>query len=239
MSAIIGDLQAGKLVMGQNGRKLQWGKVLFAAAATTAALPLQMHQVECLFISPTAAPAAAVRSVQSQLGSVSATTSFLLVVPATGVISAAKLVEAAAVTADNTNYWSVGLVNKTQTLTAIDSTTAANTTKATGGSSLVGYAPLSLTLSGTAANLAVTAGDVLEVTITKTASATTLTETLFYIEVTPTAPADEVPYCADLNSSTSGTATVGAAGTVTLTRAGQRANSDAVYSYLAIGRGGM
>lgn len=85
-------------------------------------------------------------------------TDLLVVVPFTGVITAAYFTGEDALTADDTNYVTFSITNKTTGAgsTAILAASDANTTKATGGSSLAAYTRRALTLHGTAANLVVT-----------------------------------------------------------------------------------
>lgn len=92
----------------------------------------------------------------------------LLMAPCAGTITAIKFVSASALTKNDTNYISFGVVNKqggAGAVTVVDSTAAANTTKATGGNSLVAYTPLGLTLT---ANITVAANDVLALSATVT-----------------------------------------------------------------------
>ncbi len=82
----------------------------------------------------------------------------LILAPCTGIINAVRFVAKDALATNDTNNIAFGLLNKTQTLTIVDSANAANTTKATGGSALAAYTARVLTLT---ANIAVTANDVL------------------------------------------------------------------------------
>jgi hypothetical protein len=108
---------------------------------------------------------------------VPATTSFSAIVPnVAGSVSKISFVTKTAVSANDTDYWTFSVLNKTRTKTMVDGTAAANSTKATGGSAMVAYTKRDLTLSGTADDLVVAAGDVLEITITKAASATTMVQ---------------------------------------------------------------
>ena len=85
-------------------------------------------------------------------------TDLLVVVPFTGVITAAYVTVEDALATDDTNYIIFSITNKTTGAgsTAILAATDANTTKATGGSALAAYTRRALTLNGTAANLVVT-----------------------------------------------------------------------------------
>lgn len=121
--------------------------------------------------------AANTRNKEVQIGAVAATTVVLTTAPVTGTLIGASIVDSTAITASDTNYWTVAIVNLgasnagTQAMLA---NTAANTTKATGGSSMGANTPFAQALAST--SLAVTKGDVLQITLTKTAAATSLTE---------------------------------------------------------------
>lgn len=45
-----GDVQLGAVDMGQNGRKFAWGSFAFVATAATADIPVQLTQIEAIFI---------------------------------------------------------------------------------------------------------------------------------------------------------------------------------------------
>jgi hypothetical protein len=129
---------------------------------------------------------AATREVTRSIAALSATASFLpIIAPVTGVVSAASLLPDTAVSASDTNYWTFTIVNLGQAnagTQAILAATAPNTTKATGGTAMAVNVPFPLALAGT--TLAVTKGDVLVITATKTASATTIANLHAYIDFT-------------------------------------------------------
>jgi hypothetical protein len=109
---------------------------------------------------------------QSEVASTSAFS--VLVPPGAATLRAVKLSAKTTIATSDTNYWTFALTNKGAAgdgTTPMLAATDANTTKATGGSALTGYVARSLTLHGTAGNLAVTPGHVLELTMTKTAAA--------------------------------------------------------------------
>lgn len=112
---------------------------------------------------------------QIALGALSATAAFNLFAPRTGNITGVIFASATTVAANDTNYWTFGLVNKTQTLTPVDNTNNANSTKATGGSGVTAYTGRALTVAA-AGQLGVNANDILELTITKVSAATTMNE---------------------------------------------------------------
>jgi hypothetical protein len=90
------------------------------------------------------------------------------VAPRTGYLVAANFVGEDTLTAHDTNYVTFAVTNRIlgSGSTAMLAATDANTTKATGGSTWTAKTARSATVHGTAANLRVNAGDVIEVTIT-------------------------------------------------------------------------
>ena len=124
------------------------------------------------------------RAIIVPLGTVSVTTSQVaFVAPTAGSLNAAKIVTKEAVAADDSKYW-------TFTLTNLGAAGAGNgkivemTTKATDGTGLEAYTPLSLgTLDETDKVLA--AGDVVLFTATVTGSATNLAEAALMLEFLP------------------------------------------------------
>jgi hypothetical protein len=122
--------------------------------------------------------AGATKEVVSQLGTISATGDFYVPLPnVAGTIVGARLVTATAVATDNTNYWQISAINLgtagSGTTDVLD-TSAANSTKTTGGSAMVAGARRTLTLHGTGANLITAATDILKLTFTKNGTATTM-----------------------------------------------------------------
>lgn len=87
-------------------------------------------------------------------------------------ITSFKLAVRTSVTADDTNYWEINLINEADdgsgTDDLIDNTSDVNTTKATGGSGLTADVLRDFALAS--ANVNLTAGDVLRLNLTKTAS---------------------------------------------------------------------
>lgn len=132
--------------------------------------------------------AAATKRAGKGFGTVSATTSQIIIAPPNaGVLTAARLVGATSVTANDTNYWTYAIANKSNSNAAMLDATALNTTKATGGSAMTAYTLRNLTLSGTGGNLIVAANDILEVTITGTGSPTAMNEVAMELEFSFTA----------------------------------------------------
>ena len=105
------------------------------------------------------------------LGTLTATTTYLLQAPCTGILAAATLLCPTALAASNTNYWTALITNLGAAgagTTAMLAATAANTTQSTGGFSLVANVPHALTLSGVGGATAVNDGDVLSITLIAT-----------------------------------------------------------------------
>lgn len=119
-------------------------------------------------------------NIVQNLGTLSATTSPLKIVavmPRKGTITGLDLIVNTAITANDTNYWTFALTNKSTDgtgTTVLLAATDANTTKATGGTGLTAYDTTALTLSATTANLNFNAGDTIVLTATKAASAANL-----------------------------------------------------------------
>lgn len=111
--------------------------------------------------------------ITANIGTVATTgaTSATIIVRKSGTIVGANFSCVEALAADDTNYITFSALNKLQTgagTTALLAATDPNTTKLTGGAALAAHVPRSLTIHGTAANLAVTEGDRLICTATVT-----------------------------------------------------------------------
>ena len=94
-----------------------------------------------------------------------------VIAPVTGRLTRAWLVGTTALAANDSNYITIAIRNYGQAgagNTAMLAATDANTSKSTGGSAIAARTPRALTLHGTAANLAVTRGDLLSFTVTVT-----------------------------------------------------------------------
>lgn len=99
------------------------------------------------------------------------TSDMYLTAPVTGTLTGIDFTSLDGLTANDTNYITFTAVNLGQSgvgTTAMLAVSDANTTKATGGTTITALAKRSLTLHGTAGNLAVTKGDVIRVTATAT-----------------------------------------------------------------------
>jgi hypothetical protein len=123
--------------------------------------------------------AAAVKSSEKDLGTVSATASWLIRSPGVAaVLAGARFGNSTAFATSDTDYWTFSLVNKGPAgggATAMLDASAANTTKTTGGSALTANVARGLVLHGTAGNLVTAANDLLLLTVTKTGAPANLT----------------------------------------------------------------
>lgn len=99
----------------------------------------------------------------------SGTNPAFITAPVSGVLTAASFAGVDALAAHDTNYITFAITNLGQAgsgTAAMLAATDANTTKATGGSALVANSRRNLTLTATAADLAVVKGDRIRVTAT-------------------------------------------------------------------------
>lgn len=104
------------------------------------------------------------------------TLEFLIIMPFTSTISSVRVAFKDALAANDTNFVTFRLINKTTADSDVIAATDANATKLTGGTALVAYAVRTLTLAN-AAGVAVAAQDLLAVRITGTGTlANALTE---------------------------------------------------------------
>jgi hypothetical protein len=169
------------------GRLPLWTIVTGGSTITTVTNSKPLLVLPKLTTGAQLATAAKTKEIAIALGSISATASWCIVMPnVVGVITGVRFACATDVAANDTDYWTFGLVNKgpagTGTTKVVDSTAAANSTKATGGTAISDYVKRSLTID--AANDDTAAGDVLELTITKAASATTMAQGTLLVELT-------------------------------------------------------
>lgn len=117
------------------------------------------------------------KSINIVLGSVSATTSqILFTAPTNCVLTNFDMVTKDDITANDTNYWTIALTNKGSDGSGSD-TIASLTTEATGGQGFTGYDTWNIG-SLDSAYTTFTKGDVVLLTLTKTASATAFAEAL-------------------------------------------------------------
>ncbi len=115
---------------------------------------------------------------------------FPFIAAATGTVTNVKFQGKDTLATSNSNYVTFTLTNKGQAgagTTVMLAATDANTSKATGGTAITAYVPRNLTLTSTAADLAVTSGDLLILTVTATGTlANTITNATAALAVVPT-----------------------------------------------------
>lgn len=214
------------------GCMIERGTFAFTTTSTTYAMPTVLQWVNEVFVTAHGTTNTSTEQVGISLGTVSASVAAADVIcPHTGTISAAYILSASTENAtDDTDYWSIGCVNMTATLTPVNIATAANTSKSTGGAAITADTKRSLTL-GAANQLVVTAGDVMQWTFTKSASGANLTHLQAYLVITLTGT-DETVVWAD--ATTNGERAT--SGTLNFSRTGQNVTSGLVCSYIAFGR---
>lgn len=120
-------------------------------------------------------------SVIPTIPTAAGTLELLVIVPFAGTITSARVAFKDALTANDTNFVTFRLINKTTADSDVIAATDANTTKATGGAALAAYTTRTLTLA-TAAGVAVAKLDVLALRITGAGTlGNTLTEGTFQL----------------------------------------------------------
>lgn len=132
------------------------------------------------------------REVAVRVGTLSATSSAQIPLPSiAGTVSRVSVMVDTTVTQSDTDYWTFGVINKgaagSGSTVVVNSATAANSTKSTGGAALTNFVQSDLTLTGTTADLDVTAKNVLNLTATKAGSAANLVGLTVIVEMTFTA----------------------------------------------------
>lgn len=122
------------------------------------------------------------QSKTTSAGAVSATTTKQMFrAVRSGTLKSVFVSTPTAITANDTDYWAFTVVNKGNAgsgTTDMILATDVNTTKATGGSGITASVPKSLTVHTTPANLNFSAGDLIVITMTKAASATTMADVI-------------------------------------------------------------
>lgn len=222
---------------GQNGYVEVEGFAQFSTTDATGELPVPFQNLIDISVDAIGSIAPSLSAETYNLTTLSATASITLVLPKKGVIQSVSLVGATGVTVSDTNFWAFGLVNKTQTLTPVDSTNALNTTKATGGAALTAYTLANFTI-GAAAALAVNANDVFEFTATKNSAATTINEPSLIVAYS-TPGSDEKVYVSPSNLSTllsDGLLPRPSNSTVTINRTGAAPTSGLIFRFRIRGR---
>jgi hypothetical protein len=191
-------------------------------------------------LSATLTPIKPSTSVQTAgMGTVAVTAYIDIVLPRIrGSISAIKVTPASTVAVNDTNYWTVGAVNRGTdgdgTAVVVDATAAANSTKATSGAAFTAATKRTMTLTSTSADLVVTEGQTIRITLTKAAAATTLGAVTVEITVTGSAlGTDEILYLDELVDN--GQITVPSTGKITVARTGASPSTDLPFSFSVIG----
>lgn len=217
-------------VAGQNGYLEFDGIAQFAGTETTNELECDLSVVtELGELMPIGSAAGKTNQEQIPLGALSATAAFTFLAPAAGVITGVNFLTATADAAAATNYWSFGLVNKTQTLTPVNSATTANTTN-TGGSSITAYSPLALTLAASV-QLVCNANDVYEFTATKTGAPSTLNESLLAVTFALANGSDESLWYPESSQIVGGRYLRPSKGTITINRSSQNPTSQLMFFF--------
>lgn len=192
------------------------GVASFPTTDLTCTLPVVgLTKIRRIVVSSLGAPSTTNTAyLQTSPGLVSASAKFNQIATMAGSISAIDFTVSTTVATDATNIWTVGVLNKTATLTPADIADATNSNTTTTGAVFTAATPRALTL-GVAAQLVVAVGDVLEWTFTKASSAANLVGLLLRTSVAETgAFARETVYAPLPNSSgffdiTSGAITIG------------------------------
>jgi hypothetical protein len=186
MALTIKKLSPAKTIMtgGQSCYCEQHGIIQFNGTDMTGELPVQLSQIEAIELCPLLSYTETTTAVRRP--TINATTAYSLVLPdVAGDVSAIRVTSSAGAAAHDTNYWTIGVINASNSNAVIaDGTEAANSTKATGGRALVAGVALALALTETAADLAVDAEDTLTVTFTKAASAPALGVLTIEVDIT-------------------------------------------------------
>lgn len=225
--------------VGQRGFREYRALVAFPTTAATATLPLlNISQIDNVQVSLAGTPATPATVFGDSVGTVAATTAFTTRVPKAGTITSAAIIVQTTVATDDTNYWSVGIINRTTgagTAVVADVSAAANTNKVTGGAAFTADTLRSLTLTATAADLVVAAGDELEFTFTKASSAANLVSLEFSV-VMATGDSSEQVYWVPDSAPTSGPIPRPSTGKLTFGRTGSSKTSALRCSIRVTGR---
>jgi len=125
------------------------------------------------------------RAINIPLGAISATTTQIVMIARTaGYINKCKLVTRDAITANDSNYWTISLISK-GVAGANSDVIATKTTQVTGGAGFAAYTAWDIgTLSAT--YKVMSADQVVVITLTKTGSATAFAESELMLEFVPT-----------------------------------------------------
>lgn len=185
--------ESGVSVICGQAKLVKRGLYQWTTTNLTGTIAVPMRQVESAIFSVFDAQTGGSENANMSIETFSATYVKDFVAPRTGVITAFGIIAAATTSSSSSdsNNYTFGVTNVTQTLTAVDATVAANSNKATGGT---GFAPDTLFAFtiGNAANCAVTSGDILKFTATKTGTFTVTAPTLVWSYSTAGGVSEEV-----------------------------------------------
>lgn len=176
---------------GQAGLRQQILACAWSTTDLTGTIPVQLTKVTNVVVVPAGtANSPTITDYQGRAlsASVSATSDFTFRMPRTGTITGVSFDTSASISASDSTYWTFGLLNKTAATTVVDNTTAANSTKATGGSGTTAFTSFPLTLS---TGVAVTAADLYQLNVTKTSTPAAITGFSLWFSYTYTGTPDE------------------------------------------------
>lgn len=186
---------------GQAGLKRQLLACKWSTTDLTGTVPVLLTKVTNVFPYNAGAMSTASDSLNVPLQTFSATYVQSFVAPRTGTITAVGLLAPTYTSnsTSDTNFYTLGITDNTATTTVVDSTNAANSNKATGGSAFLNSALFAMTIS----NGAVTAGDVLIFTATKGGTFTVTAPELYIVYTTGGATSESLNWT-DTRSSDDG-----------------------------------
>jgi hypothetical protein len=172
------------------GRLPLWQIATGTSSITTVTSKKPLLQLPRLIKGEQLATAGKTKSITFRVGTLSATDATIaLPLPnVAGTITRIAIEVTTTVAANDTDYWTFGVLNKgtggSGSTVVVDSTAAANSTKATGGSALTNFVQRDLTLTSTPADLVTAAKDSLLLTATKAASGANLVALTVLVEMT-------------------------------------------------------
>lgn len=132
-------------------------------------MPSKLRASDGSFVSAGNIAEVPVQKDSATIATAAGATDVYITAPVTGRLKAAQVTPLVALVASDTNYITFSATNQGQAgsgTAVMLAATAANTTKATGGSALAVNTRHNLTVSATTADLAVTKGDRIKVTAT-------------------------------------------------------------------------
>ena len=155
------------------GKITAFGATILDMTAATAVLSASITAAAGSISRTELSSAAGVKTMQTVTATQGTTGAVFIDIfcPAAGTVSGVTVNAVDTLATSDTNYITWTVVNRGQAgagTAAVIAATAANTTKVTGGSALTANTNRSLTLTSTAADYAVAAGDVIRITTTAT-----------------------------------------------------------------------